>query len=262
MGKSSPSALWAARLSSWQSGRLILCVASLSACTYAPNAAQQTRIDRILAESRETLRDERFRSALRSLPQQAFDHASDPVSHRAHSGADVLRGLELHLPTRAVCRRAKNPWNKGTNAWDGGGVPQLRCAFLDKRSDALWVGTVLHEAAHAAGYLHDGQRRTGNECTVPHIIGDLAALSAGRADDPAATLPDDACNKLTTAIQQLPASGPSASTPRSRNGQGASCSLCSAEPAWSTRTHVGEARHWRSPKQRTHLAQETSACSP
>lgn len=42
----------------------------------------------------------------------------------------------------------------------------------------LWVGTVVHELSHRVGYLHNSQTRAGNECSVPHVLGDLAEWTA------------------------------------------------------------------------------------
>jgi hypothetical protein len=44
---------------------------------------------------------------------------------------------------------------------------------------------VVHEITHVAGYVHVGQRRDGNECTVPHLLGDIAEWSAWEKTQPA-----------------------------------------------------------------------------
>lgn len=177
----------------------MVCLVS-PACIYQPTPEQQAKIDKILEASRKTLGDQRFVSTLRSATTADFDHDSDLDSAKTHGGSDVLAGLQAHLPTQVRCRWPKNPFNRKTKAWDGGGVPQLRCDLFDERTYADWVGTVLHETAHTAGYLHDGQRRDGNQCTVPHVIGDLATLVA--SGQSSGSLPSDVCKHLPATIER------------------------------------------------------------
>jgi hypothetical protein len=71
-----------------------------------------------------------------------------------------------------------------TNAWDGYDDPQCgRVVVLNRnklttRPAYLWAGTIVHELNHVAGFFHNGQRRSGNECTLPHLLGDVAEWTA------------------------------------------------------------------------------------
>lgn len=62
-------------------------------------------------------------------------------------------------------------------------------------------GDFLHEMAHHANYKHNGNRRQGNECTVPHVVGDLAVFVAQVIANEVPELPDDACLALKKHIQ-------------------------------------------------------------
>lgn len=105
-----------------------------------------------------------------SLSVADFDHRSDSEELNSDDGAAVYAQLKLHTVRGAVCRRAKWPFNTSTLAWEGDGVPQLRCAYLDERPIEDWVSTVVHEQAYAAAYKHHGNGRDGNECSVPHPL--------------------------------------------------------------------------------------------
>lgn len=168
-------------------------------CTYNVRSEDQPFVNEIVSSSNMLLGSPRFEDVLSGVAEGDFDHSSDPSSHAQDNGAAVLRKMRS-VPTHdVVCRRAKNPFNFSTNAWEGGGTPQLRCSRFCKRSAEHWVGTLVHERAHAAGYLHRGNSRSGNQCTVPHFVGDLAVfLSQKPSANP--ELPKDACPALKSAL--------------------------------------------------------------
>ena len=170
-----------------------------AACTYAVQPEARPQIDTVLALSAQVIRDESFAAALSKMPADDFDHSADNRPHENDSGSMVVARLVETPINDVVCRRAKNPFNRKTNAWEGGGTPQLRCAFLKRRSNELWAGTIVHEQAHAAGYFHNGEKRSGNQCTVPHVVGDLAThiLEVRRGGS---SLPKDVCPALRNAV--------------------------------------------------------------
>lgn len=235
----------------WKRVAWVLCLAA-PACIYPPNPQQQATIDKILSTSRTTLASERFVSTLRSATPNDFNHESDPGAEKTHGGADVLAGLQAHLPTQVMCRWPNNPFNRKTKAWDGGGVPRLRCDLFDERTYADWVGTIVHETAHAAGYLHDGQERDGNQCTVPHLVGDLATLVA--SGQSSASLPSDVCEHLPAVIGRA---GTGAGTVDGLLAQPTKCdegSPCNPSGAWFADVHPSKGRHWHNPKRPRHHA--------
>ena len=180
----------------------ILCLLALwwiAGCVHTPSASQQSRIDQILRKSAELIRSKRFEKYLTSLVSGDFDHSSDG-SLGNDDGVAVYQALRSHKISGVKCQRSKNPFNRSTKAWEGDGVPKLRCTFLEDRTDSQWVGTIRHEQAHSAGYKHDGNLRNGNECTVPHVVGDLATFVLQGEH---AVLPWDACPALKAKIQSF-----------------------------------------------------------
>lgn len=178
---------------------ILVSVAALTGCTYQLDEQQRVRADTILAKAQELPTDSFMAKVLGRLQADDFDHSANPALS-TDNGVQVLDNLRIHPVTEVVCRRAANPFNKSTNAWEGDGTPRLRCSRLEKREDEEWVGTILHEQAHAARYLHNGNSREGNQCTVPHLIGDLAAYTLYRRTG-VASLPKDACDSLRRAIE-------------------------------------------------------------
>ena len=172
-----------------------------SGCTYPVREADRAYVDSLVDSSNSLIEAPEIARVLSSVAATDFDHSSDSVGMKNDDGTAVLERM-LRAPTKGViCRRAVNPFNSSTNAWEGGGTPQLRCSRLRERSTERWIGTIVHERAHAAGYLHRGNRRAGNECTVPHFVGDLAVyLAANNSGD--AMLPHNVCPALRTALDQ------------------------------------------------------------
>jgi hypothetical protein len=225
----------------------------LSACIYTPTPQQQATIDEILVASRQTVANERFVSTLRKAKAEEFDHDSDPDAKKPHGGAEVLAGLQAHLPARVMCRWPNNPFNRKTKAWDGGGVPRLRCDLFDERSYADWVGTILHETAHAAGYFHDGQSRDPNQCTVPHVIGDLATLVA--SGQSSASLPRDVCEHLPAVLERAGTAGGTGGGLLADPSKCDEGSPCSPSGAWFADVRTSKRGRWQNPKrppQRAH----------
>lgn len=172
----------------------------LVGCTYSVRKKDQPMVNKLLILSRQVVENAEFQRIIELFSASDFDHTSDSISLKKDDGAAVLTRLKSHNVKDIRCRRT-HPLNRVTNAWEGGAVPQLRCRFFEKRSTASWVGTLVHEHAHAAGYRHKGNARSGNECTVPHILGDLATfvLESQQAD---LSLPADVCPSLRKAIEQ------------------------------------------------------------
>mgnify|MGYP006909085281 CR=1 FL=1 len=180
---------------------ILLCFVNvLTACTYPVPRADRPRVDTILELSGKTLDSPEFQRILVSLSAADFVHTSDPSSHKNDDGATVLKRLLENPVNDVLCRRAVNPCDSRTKAWEGGGVPQLRCRLLDRRSNEEWTGTIIHEQAHAAGYLHKGNLPDGNQCTVPYIAGDLAVYIAAESPKKASLL-KDICPELRDAIE-------------------------------------------------------------
>ena len=179
----------------------LLALGLLQACTYPVRPSDRPFIDELIRSSNSLIETEEFRELLSSVPAVAFDHSSDGTDLRDDDGSKVLAKLQLAHTHDVICRRAKWPLNFSTNAWEGGGTPQLRCSRLHARSTAQWIGTLIHERAHASGYQHSGNARLGNECTVPHFVGDLATFLAS-AKKGNAPLPKDVCPALRSALEQ------------------------------------------------------------
>jgi hypothetical protein len=96
------------------------------------------------------------------------------------------------------------PWSK-TVAIDGEGETIIvNRRKISAASVEDYVGTIWHELSHKAGYFHAGNARKGNECTVPHLVGDAAVLAAMRKAKGAwGELPNDACPGLKTALASV-----------------------------------------------------------
>jgi len=150
----------------------------------------------------ELLDSREFCSLLERVPAQDFDHHADPTELRQADGARVLVELrsvaakgflveaDWHPPfflrKKSVAKTIKSD----------GQLIKLNPYFVRTRPAEGFVGTFVHELAHLAGYSHDGNRRKGNEATVPHFVGDLARwVELGRRKRPQ-TLPADACDAL------------------------------------------------------------------
>lgn len=170
----------------------------LVGCVYDVPAEDRPFVDGIVVASNALVASNDLERVLATVKASSFDHRSDLGALQSDDGSAILSRLRDKSTDDVVCRRAVL-WFFHTKAWEGGGKPQLRCSQLRDRTEADWVGTLVHERAHAAGYLHRGNARTGNECTVPHFVGDLAVYLAAKRDGKA-KLPDDVCPELKTVL--------------------------------------------------------------
>jgi len=113
------------------------------------------------------------------------------------------------------------PWSK-TIAIDGEGETIiLNRRKIPEASSADYAGTIWHELSHKAGYFHTGNGRRGNECTVPHLLGDAAVvarsvrrLELGRRFPPTRAL---ACVRRLSPSRRSSRHPPWPSRPRSRH---------------------------------------------
>ena len=171
-----------------------LAAVGLVGCVYDVPAEDRPFVDGLVVASNTLVASDDLEDMLVKVEAGSFDHRSDPVELQSDNGRMVLSRLRDESTDDVVCRRAVLWW-VDTKAWEGGGTPRLRCSVLHDRTPAAWVGTLVHERAHSAGYLHRGNSRVGNECTVPHFVGDLAVYLAAKKDGKV-QLRDDACPAL------------------------------------------------------------------
>lgn len=107
----------------------------------------------------------------------------DAESVRHLSGAGIVARIEV-AQTAGFSIDTKWTLSLATNAWDGyddptcGRIVLLSRSKVMSRPEYLWAGTIAHELSHVAGFFHDGQKRAGNECTVPNLVGDVAEWTA------------------------------------------------------------------------------------
>ena len=139
---------------------------------------------------------------LAAVPADAWDHRADPPPRRADTPAEVQERLRAAFPPRfAFVGYWTVPWSReiGFDAYDN--RIALSTRWLGKLDAGAYAGILWHEVAHKAGYAHDGDRRGGNQCTVPYLVGDAARVAAawpatGRWGEP----PADACPGLAAAL--------------------------------------------------------------
>ncbi|WAS96570.1 hypothetical protein [Nannocystis punicea] len=176
----------------------------VAACAYPlAEADDQKYVRPARATMAEVLADPLLEKVMAAIPASAVDHAEDPPGLADDAGEAVLQRLRSTSPEFAVtCRRSAN---RKTWAWEGKesteGEPRsvpLRCAWFEDQSIPEWSGTLAHELAHHAGYSHEGNRRSGNECTVPHLVADALIYVATLRSTGRATLTEDACPALKT----------------------------------------------------------------
>lgn len=134
-----------------------------------------------------------------------LDHRSDPDELKKDSGSAVFDKVASKYPaTTAFERGSFWPWSSAVAEDGASAVIRINPNLVDERSVEDYTGTIWHELAHEAGYRHDGNARRGNECTVPHVIGDAAVLvAAKRATGAWGALPSDACKGLVAALATL-----------------------------------------------------------
>lgn len=80
-----------------------------------------------------------------------------------------------------VTYKSRNPWSKAN------GYTKKRKPFkiyvntrkINKRSVNAWVGFLIHETCHLAGYSHGSNSPKGKENSVPYKVGSIAKRMAG-----------------------------------------------------------------------------------
>ena len=148
--------------------------------------------------------DSPLAALLAAVPPAAWDHHADPPALR--TDAAIFERVAASFPPRfSFVGYWTLPLSREIG-FDGFG-DRIGLSTRKLRSlDAMaYAGILWHEVAHKAGYVHDGDRRTGNECAVPYLLGDAARIAAPRAVSGAwGRLPDDACPGLVTALAAQP----------------------------------------------------------
>lgn len=177
----------------------VLALILSSGCTYQLPDDKKPQVKIFTDLAQQAIHSSEFERVLAKMTAADFDHSANH-SLRSDDGTQVLGKLKSKQIEGVICRRAVNPFNKSTNAWEGGGTPKLRCARFGKRDNEKWAGTVIHEMAHAVGYRHNGNGRGGNQCTVPNVVGDLTTYILYYSNG-SIVLPEDACDALKLAIE-------------------------------------------------------------
>lgn len=128
--------------------------------------------------------DPRLESIFARLSAGDIDHRADDGDLSELSGTESLARIrqaatEYRQERLAMCRW-RRPRSR-TNAFDGStnGPIVIVCNKIDRRTTGEWAGTFAHELAHRTGFMHDGERRNGNECSVPNLIGDTVEVLLG-----------------------------------------------------------------------------------
>lgn len=170
-------------------------LALLIGCAHSVPPAQRPKVERSIELAKLSLANDDFRRALGSLKPADFDHHSDTSERAGDDGNAVLNRLQSAGVPDADCYPVWN-WSKQYAREGSQGRAQLACSRLDERPAAEWAGTLVHELAHQAGYLHNGQERQRNECTVPYVVGDLTEFVASSGK----ILAHDACPALRAAV--------------------------------------------------------------
>ena len=132
-----------------------------------------------------------------------WDHKSDPAPLTTDSGAQIYARVSAKFATATTFTAWSpfSPWSSAIAKDDAGGVIAVNRRKTAQFSVDDYVGTIFHELAHKAGYLHDGNARKGNECTVPHLLGDAAVVAAHKQHTGHwGVLPSDACQALRVAL--------------------------------------------------------------
>jgi hypothetical protein len=152
----------------------------------APNLSSAARL------TIDLLRDDQFAQRVqKALTAPAVRHGrlEAPVLKRI-SGSDAWARI-LRAGNAGFSITERPTLSRSTNAWDGyddqtcGRVVPVNRAKIVQRPAYLWAGTFVHEISHVAGFRHDGQKRVGNECTIPNLVGDIAEWTAWERTRPA-----------------------------------------------------------------------------
>jgi hypothetical protein len=166
-----------------------------------------------IATGSEGKMDEIARSSIDLLASGDFQRRAAavfaaPGARHGRQDSCEVRALDAHASVDRIVKAARagfslttqHTFSGLTNAWDGsddgecGRVIPLNRAKVAERPVYLWEGTVAHEMSHVAGFFHDGQEREGNECTYPHLVGDVAEWTAWEIARPA----EDGTDKFVT----------------------------------------------------------------
>jgi hypothetical protein len=113
----------------------------------------------------------------------------ETAERRGMRPRDMVRAVE-EAGASGFSIDTKSTMSSATNAWDGyddqecGRIVLLSRSKVLTRPAYLWAGTIVHELSHVAGFFHDGQKREGNECMIPNLLGDLAEWSAWEKTHP------------------------------------------------------------------------------
>ena len=80
-----------------------------------------------------------------------------------------------------VTYKSRNPWSKA-NGYTKKRKPfkiHVNTRKINKRSVDSWVGFLIHETCHLAGYSHGSNSPKGKESSVPYKVGSIAKRMAG-----------------------------------------------------------------------------------
>jgi hypothetical protein len=127
--------------------------------------------------ARQLLQSPDFKALVTSIPAShergtGWDHRSDPSGHADDDGATIFVQVGAAFPP-AIRYQGYVAKRSRAIAVDGfADVVRINTVKMAGAGAFDYVNTIWHEVAHKADYFHHGNRRRGNECTVPHMLGD------------------------------------------------------------------------------------------
>ncbi len=141
----------------------------------------------------DVLQSDEFKARVRvALADSSVRHGALEVDAIRHLRPEDSLARVEHAGEAGFSIDTRFTMSGATNAWDGyddptcGRVVVLSRSKVWTRPEYLWAGTIIHELSHVAGFVHDGQRRDGNECTIPNLLGDIAEWTAWERTRPVA----------------------------------------------------------------------------
>lgn len=141
-----------------------------------------------------------FEQLVGQIEAGEVNHAMDSGPLASAGGTDVIRLLRASVgrgfSVDATWTPRLRSWSNATAKEAGDSLIRLNRLRLSELGPSFYAGTFVHEVSHLAGFSHDGDRRSPNQCTVPYLLGDLSRWSLARQEGGDATLPTDACNCL------------------------------------------------------------------